>query len=76
MTDVLFPLIGDDATAEGVVATWYAVDSDQVTEGDLIADVAVDKVDMEITAPTSGIIHLLAAEGDVQLKDAVIARIT
>lgn len=76
MTDVLFPQIGDEATAEGVVATWYAADGDQVTEGDLIADVAVDKVDMEITAPASGVIHLLAAEGDAQLKDAVIARIT
>jgi pyruvate/2-oxoglutarate dehydrogenase complex dihydrolipoamide acyltransferase (E2) component len=74
MTDVVFPPTGDSA-AEGVVATWFAADGEEVTEGDLIAEVAVDKVDMEITAPASGVIRLLAEEGDVRKPGAMIARI-
>jgi pyruvate/2-oxoglutarate dehydrogenase complex dihydrolipoamide acyltransferase (E2) component len=71
MTDVLFPP-GDD---DGVVATWFVADGEPVTEGDLIAEVAVAKVDMEIAAPSSGVIHLLAKEGDVRGPGTVIARI-
>ncbi|HZE32855.1 MAG TPA: lipoyl domain-containing protein [Actinoallomurus sp.] len=74
MTDVVFPPVSKD-DAEGVLATWFAGDGEQVSEGDLIAEVAVDKVDMEITAPASGVIHLLAEEGDVKKQGAVIARI-
>jgi pyruvate/2-oxoglutarate dehydrogenase complex dihydrolipoamide acyltransferase (E2) component len=74
MTDVVFPPVGD-ADAEGVLATWFVGDGEQVAEGDLIAEVAVDKVDMELTAPAPGVIHLLAGEGDVRKQGAVIARI-
>ena len=74
MTDVVFPPVST-GDAEGVLATWFAAEGEQVSEGDLIAEVAVDKVDMEITAPASGVIHLLAKEGDVRKQGAVIARI-
>jgi pyruvate/2-oxoglutarate dehydrogenase complex dihydrolipoamide acyltransferase (E2) component len=74
MTDVAFPPVGE-AGAEGVLATWFVADGDQVSEGALIAEVAVDKVDMELTAPASGVIRLLADEGDVRKQGAVIARI-
>ena len=74
MTDVVFPPVSND-DAEGVLATWFAGDGEHVSEGDLIAEVAVDKVDMEIIAPASGVIHLLAEEGDVRRQGALIARI-
>ena len=74
MTDVLFPPVGD-ADAEGVLATWFVRDGERVDEGALIAEVAVDKVDLELTAPVAGVIHLLAGEGDVRRRGAVIARI-
>jgi pyruvate/2-oxoglutarate dehydrogenase complex dihydrolipoamide acyltransferase (E2) component len=74
MTDVQFPPVGD-ADAEGVLATWFVEEGEHVTEGALIAEVAVDKVDMELTAPATGMIHLLAKEGDVRRRGAVIARI-
>ncbi|HEY0537122.1 MAG TPA: lipoyl domain-containing protein [Actinoallomurus sp.] len=72
MTDVVFPPVSKD-DAEGVLATWFVGDGEPVSEGALIAEVAVDKVDMEITAPASGVIHLLAKEGDVRKQGAVIA---
>jgi pyruvate/2-oxoglutarate dehydrogenase complex dihydrolipoamide acyltransferase (E2) component len=46
-----------------------------VNDGALIAEVAVDKVDLELTAPATGVIRLLAKEGDVRRRGAVIARI-
>jgi pyruvate/2-oxoglutarate dehydrogenase complex dihydrolipoamide acyltransferase (E2) component len=75
MTDVLFPPISADAAAEGVLATWFVGDGEPVNEGDLIAEAAVDKVDMEIVAPASGVIRLLVGEGDVAKQGTVIARL-
>lgn len=76
MTDVLFPeMSAENPDAEGVLATWFVDDGQVVEEGDLIAEVAVDKVDMELPAPTSGVIHLLVKEGDVVTQRSVVARI-
>ncbi|ADG88464.1 biotin/lipoyl-containing protein [Thermobispora bispora] len=76
MTDVPFPVISEnDPRAEGVVSTWFASDGQPVREGDLIAEVAVDKVDVEVPAPASGVIRLLVEEGTVVRQGDVIARI-
>jgi pyruvate/2-oxoglutarate dehydrogenase complex dihydrolipoamide acyltransferase (E2) component len=76
MTEVVFPeLSSSDPNAEGVLATWFVADDEQVAEGGLIAEVAVDKVDMEITAPASGRIQLVVKEGEVAGQGTVIARI-
>ena len=43
MTEILFPPMSEnDPNAEGVVSTWFVADGDEVQEGDLIAEVAVD----------------------------------
>lgn len=76
MTEVPFPEVSQqNPEAEGVLATWFVTNGDQVTEGTLIAEVAVDKVDMEIPAPATGIIHLLAKEGDIVRQGTIVARI-
>ena len=76
MTDIPFPVIAKgDPRAEGVVSTWFASDGQLVREGDLIAEVAVDKVDVEVPAPASGVIRLLVEEGTVVRQGDVIARI-
>lgn len=77
MTEVLFPTMSEnDPDAEGVVSTWFVAEGDHVEEGDLIAEVAVDKVDMEIVAPRAGIIALLVAEDQGVKQDAPIATIS
>lgn len=74
--DIAFPQVSaKDPDAEGVLATWYVSDGDQVAEGDLIADVAVDKVDMEVTAPAAGTVRLLVAEGETAKQGTPIARL-
>jgi pyruvate/2-oxoglutarate dehydrogenase complex dihydrolipoamide acyltransferase (E2) component len=76
MTGIPFPSVSDnDPQAEGVLATWFAIDGQAVGEGDLIAEVAVDKVDVEVPAPAAGVIRLLVEEGAVVRQGDVIARI-
>ncbi|GAB3574323.1 hypothetical protein GCM10027445_34970 [Amycolatopsis endophytica] len=76
VTEVLFPLLSDnDPDAEGVVATWFVHDGERVDEGDLLAEVALDKVDVEISAPAPGVVRLLAKEGDALVQGALIARV-
>lgn len=76
MTEVRFPMLSETADAEGTVATWFAEDGNSVDEGELIAEVAVDKVDAEVTAPNAGVLEHKAAEGEVVTQNAVIAVIT
>jgi pyruvate/2-oxoglutarate dehydrogenase complex dihydrolipoamide acyltransferase (E2) component len=76
MSDVRFPqLSSDDPDAEGVVSTWFVNDGETVAAGQLLAEVAVDKVDQEVLAPASGTIAVAVAEGSVARQGAVIATI-
>ena len=76
MTDVRLPQLSETTDAEGTLATWFAEDGDHVDEGQLIAEVAVDKVDAEVTAPAAGTAEHRADEGDVIKQGSVIAVIT
>lgn len=76
MADVLFPPMSEnDPEAEGVVSTWFVSEGDKVEEGDLIAEVAVDKVDMEIVAPHAGTISILVTEDQAVKQNTPIAKI-
>lgn len=76
MTEVLFPDVsGKGSGSEGVVATWFVAEGEQVAEGDLLAEVAVDKVSVEIPAPAAGTVRVLVAEGQTARQGAVIAHI-
>ncbi|MDP5227693.1 MULTISPECIES: lipoyl domain-containing protein [Arthrobacter] len=73
--EVLFPQLSGDGGAAGVVATWYVGTGEPVTAGQLIADVAVEKVDAEVLAPASGILTQLVAEEAEAAEGSVIATI-
>ena len=76
MADVVFPeLSRENPEAEGVVATWFVDDGAVVAEGQLIAEVAVDKVDVEVVAPQAGTVKIVTAEGAAALQGSVIATI-
>ncbi len=76
MTEVVFPAMSvKDPDAQGVVATWFVKDGESVVADQLVAEVAVDKVSMEVPAPSGGTVRLLVAEGDVVTQGSVIARI-
>jgi pyruvate/2-oxoglutarate dehydrogenase complex dihydrolipoamide acyltransferase (E2) component len=76
MSEILFPTLSkDDPDAEGVVSTWFVADGDHVEEGELLAEVAVDKVDMEILAPHAGTVTILVAEDQAVVQHKPIATI-
>ena len=76
MTEVVFPRMSqDNPDAVGVLATWYARDGEPVTQGQLIAEVQMDKVSNEVTAPTAGTITCLVAEGAEVQQGTPIATI-
>jgi pyruvate/2-oxoglutarate dehydrogenase complex dihydrolipoamide acyltransferase (E2) component len=76
MTDIPLPqLSAKEPDAEGVVSTWFVADGDQVTEGQLVGEVMVDKVSGEVTAPASGRIRLLCPEEEALRQGQPIARI-
>ena len=73
---MVFPrLSAKDPVAEGVLATWFVGDGDQVTAGQLLGEVMVDKVSGEVVAPVSGRVQLLVAEDQPARQGDVIARV-
>lgn len=76
MTDVVFPPLSKETPdAEGVLATWFVADGEQVAADQLLAEVQVDKVSAEVPAPAAGVVHLLVAEDEAVKQGAPIARI-
>ena len=74
MTQVAFPTMSrEDPAAVGVLATWYVRDGEAVADGQLIAEVQMDKVDLEVTAPVAGTIRIAVAEGEEAAQGSVIA---
>lgn len=59
--DILVPRISDSAE-EGVLVTWFIEPGTWVHEGDLVAEVQVEKTSAEIRAPASGTIAELLVE--------------
>ncbi len=76
MTDVLFPALSKETPdAEGVLATWFVSEGSTVAADQLLAEVQVDKVSAEVTAPAGGVVHLLAKEEEAVRQGVPIARI-
>ena len=76
MADVLFPRLSEqEPTAEGVLATWFVSDGDQVAGGQLLGEVMVEKVSGEVVAPTSGRVRLLVSEDQTARQGEVIAQV-
>ena len=72
--EVVFPVMSqDDPTGEGVVGTWFALDGEHVTQGQLIAEVQVDKVSADVEAPAAGVLRHRVAEEAASNQGAVIA---
>lgn len=76
MTEVPFPAMSqNEPDAVGVVATWYVTDGEQVAEDQLLAEVQLDKVDVEVQAPCAGTVRLTAQEGAEVAQGTTIATI-
>ena len=71
---VVLPKLGM-AMSEGVLTEWLVKDGDSVKEGDEILTIENDKSVQEIESPATGVIKLLANEGETYPVDTVLAEI-
>ena len=63
-----------DTMEEGVVAKWHKNVGDQVSEGDLLAEIETDKATMEFESFQEGtLLHIGVDEGDAAPVDSVLA---
>jgi pyruvate/2-oxoglutarate dehydrogenase complex dihydrolipoamide acyltransferase (E2) component len=76
VTEVRFPRLSEEQPeAEGVLATWFVSDGDQVASGQLLGEVMVEKVSGDVVAPAAGRVRLLVTEDQTTRQGAVIARV-
>jgi len=72
--DILAPRLSEN-TDEGILVTWFVEPGAIVREGDLVAEVQVEKVSAEVKASAGGRIELLADQGDVIVQNRPIAAV-
>ena len=72
MSEVKVPEMGE-SIMEGTIAKWHVKEGDQVNQGDVLAELETDKVNIEISAEESGTIaQLLSKEGEtVQVGETI-----
>ena len=63
--DVTVPRLGSTTMESAVLLRWLCSVGDHIMEGQALADLETDKIDVALPSPFSGVvIVLLAAEGD------------
>lgn len=75
MSEITFPEMSSTEGATGVIVTWFFSDGEQVEADDLLAEVAMDKVDMELHAQTAGTLRIVVGEEVEVAQGSVIGRI-
>jgi len=73
--EIRFPAISKEDGAVGVVATWFSRDGEHVAQGQVIAELMVDKVSLDVEAPVAGTLHTLVDEESEVVQGGLIARI-
>src|ERR671923_630475 len=62
MPDVNMPKLSD-TMEEGTVLEWKKKDGDQVSKGDVLAEIESDKASFEIEAESEGVLHIVVDKG-------------
>jgi pyruvate/2-oxoglutarate dehydrogenase complex dihydrolipoamide acyltransferase (E2) component len=75
MTDITVPEDLWDTDDEGVIFAWVYADGALVQQGRLIAEVTVEKAQLELNAPASGRLRILVPAETVVRKGTVIGKI-
>lgn len=71
-TELKLPDMGE-GIEDVTINRWVAQEGDAINEGDVIVEVATDKVDTEVPAPTSGtLLKINFSEGELVPIDAVL----
>lgn len=75
MTDILIPEGLWEANKEGVIVTWLYEDGDMVEQDAFIAEVMIEKTQIEINAPASGRLKIMKPAESTVLPGDVIGAI-
>jgi pyruvate/2-oxoglutarate dehydrogenase complex dihydrolipoamide acyltransferase (E2) component len=75
MTDITVPEDLWDTDDEGVIFSWVYGDGAIVEQGRLVAELTVEKAQLELNAPASGRLKILAPAETVVRKGTVIGKI-
>jgi pyruvate/2-oxoglutarate dehydrogenase complex dihydrolipoamide acyltransferase (E2) component len=71
--EVIMPRLSETVD-EGILVTWFVEPGQLVRAGDRVAEVQVEKMASEVSAPADGrVAELLAAQGDVISQGALLA---
>jgi len=73
--DIVVPPDLWDTDDEGVILTWVYADGATVQKGKLITELMVEKAQLELVAPASGRLRILAPPDSVVKRGQVIGRI-
>jgi 2-oxoglutarate dehydrogenase E2 component (dihydrolipoamide succinyltransferase) len=74
MVELRIPQAGSEME-EGELAQWLVASGSRVEEGQSVYVLATDKVEMEVEAPATGILHHVGEVGRAYTVGTVIARI-
>jgi pyruvate dehydrogenase E2 component (dihydrolipoamide acetyltransferase) len=74
MPDITMPRLSD-SMEEGTILKWLKSDGDEVSEGDELAEIETDKATMTYEADASGVLEIVAEEGQTLALGEVIARL-
>ena len=62
--------------SEGTVARWHVEVGDDVTQWQVIADIEIEKTEVELLAPDSGtVVEILVGENGLAVVQQVLARL-
>lgn len=73
-TEVKVPAVGESISS-GLLSVWHRKDGDHVTSGEVLFTLETDKVSTEVNATETGILKVLAAEGEEVKIGQVVATI-
>ena len=74
MPDITMPRLSD-SMEEGTILKWLKSDGDEVAEGDELAEIETDKATMTYEADASGVLQIVAEEGQTLAIGEVIAKL-
>jgi len=70
--DIKIPEVGE-SILEALVANWLVADGATVNKDDVICELETDKINVELTAETSGVVRIVVPEGKTVPVGTVIA---
>ncbi|MBV1790168.1 biotin attachment protein [Marinobacterium sp. D7] len=74
-TEVRVPENLWEEDSEAVITSWLASDGGSVSEGEMIAELMVQKIQYELQAPASGTLKIVKDIDDVVEKGELVATI-